>query len=196
MAPSSDLVQAGIEGFSLLEECMGRKARPPLHHRHPHQLPSATTPACRQSQNKKFSWISLSLEPWPWPFGDLNWTRSHKAKAYSPLWRIYCTIILTTPLLLGGWSIRVLNFLFLSQSNSSQYLGVQEANFCIKFRALNYRSTQRDCWANQFIGAWHDKAIYFECVLHIYTHTNPSIISKFSQYEMNNSSKFSLNWDF
>jgi|UniRef100_A0A2N9IB31 hypothetical protein len=45
MAPSSDLVQAGIEGFSLLEECMGRKARPPLHHRHPHQLPLATTPS-------------------------------------------------------------------------------------------------------------------------------------------------------
>ena len=43
MAPSTRLVEVGIEAFTLLEECLKQKTRHPLHHRHPHQLPSTAT---------------------------------------------------------------------------------------------------------------------------------------------------------
>jgi len=45
MAPPNDIVQLGIEAFTLLEECLKQKTRPPLHHRHPRQFPSAATPS-------------------------------------------------------------------------------------------------------------------------------------------------------
>ncbi|KAK9983732.1 hypothetical protein SO802_033257 [Lithocarpus litseifolius] len=45
MAPPNDILRVGIEAFTLLEECLKQKTRPPLHHRHPRQFASAATPS-------------------------------------------------------------------------------------------------------------------------------------------------------